>query len=621
MSYPKLKEESYRNLGGINTISSLYTTEQTQFLDLRNYCFIRPGSLTNRPGQEVHASLSRATFLVKPSSSINFVKQDGSSYTVFDCGPTLFSLPSTSYQGGLTPNATTSAVLDHAVLDDKLFLANGNTFKIFDGSNSYNYTSERIRYNSGNAGVTFNLSLIPTDGQTVVLASGGYHFFSVGARGPASLITQYGELGSNPGPDREPDGVVVTLSATVVGLGRWVMFGMTLPGEYGYSAVAVEYQKGTSLSRDPYSNFILNTIKSENNYALNLSTYGGAVTVFGIVFDHFTMGAEWESQYRLTTSPRYLEVYNNMMFCSGFTVFPNQVIYSEVGEPERIKEENFFDIKTVDNKPISGMIFFQDSLVIFKTNSIHELTGTSPSDLTLRTTTLEYGALNNECLVVFENRLWFVDEKGICEYNAANTKIVSEPITSYLDQVDKTKIKAINYKDRNEVWFCAENKCFVYDYFANAWTIYDNVPIDRESGAAALPFGSSTIDPAYWSTGTSFLNFNRFNPTLSDDFGVAMTLIAKTRYHKRTGETSQEIWRRLYLNADVPSVTVGVTINFRPDYGTGVSLVRSQILNEFQERLDFGVQGKSMSVEFIIQALSPIRINGYTLESRYLRSV
>ena len=117
------------------------------------------------------------------------------------------------------------------------------------------------------------------------------------------------------------------------------------------------------------------------------------------------------------------------------------------------------------------------------------------------------------------------------------------------------------------------------------------------------------------------MEYCRLNPTLNADFGVAMTLIAKTRFHKRMGESTQEMWRRLYVDTDVPSVTTGVTINFRPDYGTGISLVRSQILNEFQERLDFGISAKSLSVELIIQSLSAIRINGYTLEARYLRSV
>lgn len=626
MSYPRIKDENYRNLGGINVKLSTYNTDQTQFLDLRNYCFVRPGSLTNRPGQEVHASLSRATFLVKPANTIEFIKQSGSTYVIYDVGPTLYALPNTALGGGFVASATLSEPIDSEPVNDRLYLANGNTFRVFDGTAIYNYKSETSRFDDTNLGITFNTALLPNNGQTVVLARGGYFFWLTPARGPQSLITQYGlptNLNTLPSVDAIGDyfGIRVTLSATVVAQGQWVVWGFTLPAEYGYSTVAVQYQLGASVSQDPYTGLVNNSIKSEDTYAFGLSTFGGVGARFGFTFDHFTLSASWENQYPISASPRFLETYNNILFFSGFTAFPNQVLFSEIGDPERIKEENFFEIKTADNRKITGMIFFQDALVIFKETSIHEVVGASPQDLTLRTTTLEYGAINNEGIVVFENKLWFVDEKGICQYNAANTEIVSEPIEEYLSQVDKTKIKAIHYKDRSEVWFCADDKCFVYDYFAKAWTIYDNVPIDFKSGANVIGLGTTVSTPAYWRTGTSFINLARFGTSLSDDFGVAMTLVAKTRYHKRMGESTQELWRRLFINADVPSVTTGVTINFRPDYGSSIFLTRSQFVNEFQERLDFGISAKSLSAEFIIQSLSSIRINGYTLESRYLRSV
>jgi hypothetical protein len=626
MAYGRVKDENYRNLGGINTIVSTYTTEETQFLNLRNYCFVRPGSLTSRPGQEYHVSLSRATFLVKPANTMELIRQDGSTYVVYDVGPTLYKLPNTALGGGLVASATLSAPIDSESINNALYMANGNTFRVFDGTDVFNYTSETTRFDDVNLGITFNTSLIPNNSVTAVIASGLYYFWLTPVRTASGSVTQYGlptNLNTLPNVPGVGDqfGIMISLSATVVAMGKWVVWGFTLAAEYGYSSVAVQYQKYTSITTTPYSNNVLNSLKSDERYAFGLSSFGGVGDRFGFSFDHFTLSADWENQFRLSASPKYLEVYNNMMFLAGFTATPNQVLYSEIGEPQRIKEENFFEIKTADNKKISGMIFFQDSLVIFKRSSVHELVGTSPQDLTLRTTTLEYGALNNEGLVVFENKLWFVDEKGICEYNAANTQIVSEPINEYLNLVDKEKIKAVHYKERSEVWFCADNKCFIYDYFAKAWTIYDNVPIDYVSGGNVLPIGTTTSNPVYWRTGESFHSFAKFNPTLSDDFGVAITLVAQTRYHKRMGESTQELWRRLFINADVPSVTTGVTINFRPDYGSSISLTKSLELTQFQKRVDFGVSAKSLSAEFIIQSLSSIRVNGYTLESRYLRNV
>jgi len=108
---------------------------------------------------------------------------------------------------------------------------------------------------------------------------------------------------------------------------------------------------------------------------------------------------------------------------------------------------------------------------------------------------------------------------------------------------------------------------------------------------------------------------------LATDRGVAITLMAKTRFHKRLGESTQEMWRRFYLNNDVTGATLGVTLNFYPDYSSHASLVRSTNLSAFQTRIDFGISAKSLSIEWIIAANEKVTVNGYTIESRYLRSV
>lgn len=619
-----LKDENYRNLQGINVKVSDYQTPQ--FLDLRNYCFVKPGSLTSRPGQTITASLMSATFLAKPATTIEYVKQDGSTFVIYDSGATLYKLPQTAIGQSLTPNATTALVIDHEVQNDRLYMGNGHGFYVFDGFVSHFYRSETTRFNDfGSVGVTFNTSL-GAGGGTAVIPPGGYYFFLTPVRTALgnTLITQYGlptNQNTKPNPLGTPDGfgILVTLSATIASEGKWVAYGFTVPVDFGYSSVAIEYQKGSSLQLEPYTSNILNPLKSATYFSWGLSTFGGAATVFGVEFSHYTSTADWENQYPISGAPQFLEVYNNMLFFGGLSAYPTRVFFSEVGEPERVKEENFFDIVTGDNEKINASIFFQDSLLFFKKHSIHELVGSSPSELTLRGVNPEYGCLNNEGLVIFEDKLWFVDEKGICEYNAANTKIVSEPVESILDTVDKSKIKALHYKDRNEVWFCADNLCFVYDYFTQAWTIYDTVPIDRSSGAILLP-GPTTTNPHYWRTGTTHYSFANFDPILNQDFGQAITLLSKTKFHKRLGETTEEMWRRFYLNADSSTIFTA-TLNIRQDYGSSIVLSRSLTMTSFQGREEFGVPAKSLSVEFIIKSPQSIRVNGYTIESRYLRSV
>lgn len=620
------KEASYKNLGGINVISSDYTTGPTEFLDIRNMGFVRPGALTSRPGQETLLAISSSTLLVKPTTQMEYVRENGETVILYDSGQTLYNLAGTAVGTSLTSSATLGLTIDYVVQNDFLFFANGHRWMVFGGTIAVNYASNSATVGSGYGGflATFHTGLTPTNGVTAVIPPGAYYFFLSPARGPQSLISQYGLPGISLLPEPKTNqllfglGALVTLTATVASMGRWLMYGFDMPQGYGYSAVAVQYQRLESMTYDA-NDRILNTLKSTDTYAFRASTWVGGNTALGIEFDHYTLSADWENQYAITTMPRYLETYNNMLFACGFSAQPVKVLFSEIGEPERIKEENFFEIRTKDNNPITGCMFFQDSLLFFKKRSIHELIGTSPQELVLKTINLEYGALNNEGIVVFQNKLWFVDEKGICEYNASNIRTVSEPIETYLDQVDKTKIKALHYKDRNEVWFCADNKCFVYDYFSNAWTIYDNIPIDRTSGAIVLPNGAN-FDPYYWRTDGSYQQRVRFGQTLASDFGQNITLVAKTRFHKAEGDSLQKLFRRLYIDTECATL-YGGTFNFSQDYGSSVVLTKSTTLVSFQERVDFGISARAVSVEMIIKAGLSFTVNGYTIESRLLRSV
>jgi len=229
--------------------------------------------------------------------------------------------------------------------------------------------------------------------------------------------------------------------------------------------------------------------------------------------------------------------------------------------------------------------------------------------------------VNDRAKVVFENRCWFVDRSGIIEYDGGNFTRVSEPIKTYLDQVDIYSIVAFHVKDKRQVWFCASNLCFVYDYFIEAWTIYDRLSIDANAGAAVLQFGSTRTDVSYWRSGTTNFEAIRFNTSLSTDLGSGITLVKQTRYHKRLEQTTEELWRQVFMNVDASSTTLAMTLQFLPNYGSSVYATRNQVIDSFQERVQIGIPARSMSVKFILQASEPIRFNGYTIESRFLRKV
>lgn len=616
MAYEKYKEEQYNNIGGINDKASEYITGGSQFLDIRNYGFVRPGALVSRPGTADYASLPLASYLTVPKGLVQFRKFDGSSQIVFDSGDKLFALDNaSSVATSLTPNVTTGYQIDYTIGDNVLYYANGYTFQRYDGSYScwYNIPSQRV-FAVGSQ-LTFSTSLT-VQGSTVVLAPGYYQFkYALSKSRPSGASFILGITGERASDDLDvginnPFLGVSLASTLVASQGGWIAFGFTVPFGYGVSSIV------------PYMKVDSGEYKGGPNYTQFFATTYSGITLYTVNFAHFTVATDYNNQFNFTLVPSMLESYSNMMFMAGFSSYPSRVYFSNIASFENLEAENFFDVRTGNNDDIKCLFVFQDNLIVFKNRSIHAVVGDSPETLALKDMTLEYGCVNNSSAVQFNNKLWFMDERGICEFNGPDTFIVSYAVEQKLAQVDKTKCRAFHIKKRNEVWFCCGGTCFVYDYDVNAWTIYDSVPIEFSKASEIIEYADGSRDLTYFNQhGSSFIELTRFNDSVYKDRGADITLMAKTRFHKRLGESTQELWRRTYVDVEAASLPITATLNFSQDYGTSIVLSRSVTLTGFQERIDHGVSAKALSIEFIIKAGQQVTFNGYTVESKYLRNV
>lgn len=616
MAYQKNKDENYQNRGGINEKSSKYLTQKGQFEDIRNYGFEKVDAFVSRPGYEASASLPISTYKVTPYGMVQYRKDDGFSQIIFDSGPTLFALNPNLISIGstLSLHATVGYPIDFQIGNNVLYYANGYSFQRFDGSYSCFYNIPPQRSFMLAPGLTFNTSLASL-GSTVVLAAGHYQFKYAYKRGTQQTE---GIVGLRT-PDDQDVGISVpyadcSLSATlVVTQGQWVVFGFTVPPGHGISSI-VPYvdlpAAGTSYIAGPTAaNFFL-------------TTYTG-ITLYTAEFSPFSTAADYQNQFQFTLVPTYLEMYKNMLFMAGFSSEPSTVYFSEIAQFENLDEENFFEVRTGNADIITNLTLFQDNIIIFKNKSIHALSGDSPETLSLKDMNLNYGCVNNTASVVWENKLWFMDSKGICNFNGPDTAIVSYAVEERLNTVDKSKCRAFYIKKRSEVWFCCGNICFVYDHDVNAWTIYDNIPIEFSKASQIIEYTDGSKDLTFFNNtnGSSYIHMNRFDDDLYTDMGQPITLIAKTRFHVRDNHTTQEMWRRLFFNSNVTGTTTFATLLFRQDYGSSVVYSQNIPLNQFQTRIDFGISARALQVEMIIQASEKITFNGYTIESRYLRSV
>jgi hypothetical protein len=139
-------------------------------------------------------------------------------------------------------------------------------------------------------------------------------------------------------------------------------------------------------------------------------------------------------------------------------------------------------------------------LVIFEVGTTWSLSGTSFDNYVLAEVSPIYGCLSSRGACVWKQNLWFLDKQGICEFNGANTQIVSNKVQPYFDRMNvaaaRTEAIMLHVKDRNEVW-CAipidgasrNNLIVVYDYLSDAW--YTRETPNELSALALISLGNN----------------------------------------------------------------------------------------------------------------------------------
>lgn len=575
MAQLKTKSENYENLGGINSKASQYNTSQHEFLDLVNYDFQRPGAITKRPGSSFyigHTVVGRITGLYE------FERLNGYSTIIFTANTNAYTQNDSSAGSVFKTSLTSGALFDFSTFVDRLFMANGSQYFKYDGTNTSNYSLPEGEQSYG-------FSSLATGSLTgsFVIAYG--YFNDRGYFGPCSTHQIVSASGS-------------------------IMFnGLTTPAGFGISGMA--FYRSSAGGVDLF----------------RVLTVGGATTNVTIDHTNTLSSIPCPDFLYFTLIPRYLSIYNNQLFMSGFSSMLSTVWFSEIGEPEGVLPESSLEARTNDGDRIMALAPYNGVLMIFKERSFHKLTGDNPNNFTLSEVSDQYGCLSNRAVVVWEDFLWFLDRKGVVEYNGANVKIVSNKIEPYLQRmnVDSAKENAVAVHDRlnNKVKFSIpvdgatqNNLTLVYDYLTGAWT--------TESGykpsSAAVIRGRLSQPTVMYGGYTGTLHY--FGATFFGDNGAGMTTIAKTRFLADLGHSVEKEFRRLFLDVVPQGVTSAITCNFYQDYGASIVLSRDIYQSPFQTRIDFGIPAKAIAVEFTNTSnTAPIQINGYSIEFRELRRV
>ena len=393
---------------------------------------------------------------------------------------------------------------------------------------------------------------------------------------------------------------------------------------------------GSSIGDSSNNNKIFNNngplpnpyVSQYQTLGLTLGPKTSTGTIFNGASDAWTTVDYYKDPAITNFYPRFLSVYDNRLFCAGFSSAPSTVWFSDVKEPEGFLPTNNFEVRTNDSDYITALKAYQTRLYIFKRNSFHVLGGDNPVNFFMQEVSNIYGCLNNRCAVLYENLLYFLDRKGVIEYTGANVSFASTKVQPIFDRMNYnaalTCACAAHDKLRNQLLFAipidgstTNNITIVFDYIINAWTYYTGF----NANLFAEIQGYNQNKRLFYGDYNGRVNW--FSASFLSDNGTGFTASFKTRYLHDMGDSVQKQFRRLYVNADQLSATLSNNINFYQDYGTSIVLGTTLTLGAFQERIDYGISAKSIAYEFITMnnTNSVLKIHGFTIESRLQRKV
>ena len=672
---------SYGMLGGINQKASEYSVGLVQFLNLRNLDFDVPNALSKRPGSTQAISANTSGPL---NSVFEYARLDGASVIVAGSDTAMFYRVS----NGLTllsANWTNGQPTDMLTFVNKLWMANGQRYEGWSGVGA-SVTPVGLPC----AALSVTQFLASGSGASVFLVGGAtmanlaanasfvtravyfaYSFVrSDGYYGPADFLTNARNVIRTGSP--------ATSGTEYFNEGSWNNIGgFTSPSGYGISAVAVwvavdtissattqrevipgqgsspiatgdlGWQIGAgaflniSITLKPtadVSRFHLYTLISPGTFFIAGPNGGGETSYAATLFPFFNFytgpatGANAFSGMPFcwfeTNTPKYIDINQNSMFMSGFSNAPSTIWFSELGEPENIQPEYNFEVRTNDGDRIFGHKTYNNNTIVFKETSFHKIIGDSPENFELIELSTEYGCIANQTIVEYQEKLLFLDRKGIVEFNGASWDVISTPVEDIFRQMNLTaareKACAVHFLYRNQIWFgipvgssTQNNVTVVYDYLIKAWTFFDGF------NPASFTFaqGGLTRPTVYRGDYSGMIYYH--GESFFSDNGVGFTCLAYTPWeHSKQNETW--IWRRFFLDvATATGVTGTISGKLFSNYNTStVQATFAMYQDSFQTKAEVGVVGKAAACEFAHYSASlPLLINGYSWARRFLRNV
>lgn len=166
---------------------------------------------------------------------------------------------------------------------------------------------------------------------------------------------------------------------------------------------------------------------------------------------------------------------------------PNRIYFSKVSQPEAVPIVNYIDIGPQD-EPIERIVSLRDNLMVFKTDGIYILTGSSAlTGFSVRLLDNTSRLVAPDSAAVLDNQIFCLTTEGIATVTETGVGVISRPIENRIFDIvnsrfDYThKIFGVSYtSDKAYILFMPEKvtdqystQCYRYNTYERSFTRWD----------------------------------------------------------------------------------------------------------------------------------------------------
>ena len=236
------------------------------------------------------------------------------------------------------------------------------------------------------------------------------------------------------------------------------------------------------------------------------------------------------------------------------------------------------DINKNDGQRITGIGFFQDVLIIFKENSIYQLSFNSSNGFVVERISSSYGCVAHGSIASVENDCYFLTEKGVYVlgnepnfYASIRTNELSSRVKPLMQRINPTyyeRCRAFYTDDRYflSVPLDAATECntmIVYDRRFYAWAVWTNI---RANDLLTFKDVDNDGKTHFYFTEYGSASMCEFTPGVYNDKGAAIEAVFITRAFEGKAVDREKYW--FTLRPIFRLTTGSVAINFISENGS-----------------------------------------------------